>query len=69
MPRFRAADLRVDTKPDASVVSDADHAAEEAIRARIARDRPGDDALVLAVGSVLESLLSASVAAPTLADH
>jgi histidinol-phosphatase len=33
--RFRALDLRVETKPDLSPVSEADRAAEEAIRAQI----------------------------------
>ena len=34
--RFRATDLRVDTKPDLTPVSEADRAAEEAVRARVA---------------------------------
>lgn len=42
LPRFRAADLRVDTKPDRTHVTDADHAVEAALRARIAEERPGD---------------------------
>ena len=45
MPRFRAADLRVDTKPDTTLVTDADRAAEEAIRQRIHRGRPGEGVL------------------------
>ena len=45
MPRFRAADLRIDTKPDTSVVSDADRAAETAIRDLVARERPGEGVL------------------------
>ena len=45
MPRFRAADLRVDTKPDASVVSDADRAAEEVIRDRVSHERPAEGVL------------------------
>jgi histidinol-phosphatase len=40
--RFRAHDLHVETKPDLTPVSEADRAVEEAIRARLARDRPGD---------------------------
>jgi histidinol-phosphatase len=36
LPRFRAADLRVETKPDLTPVSEADRAAEEAIRALVA---------------------------------
>ena len=45
MPRFRAADLRVDTKPDLTPVSDADHAVEEALRDAIERKRPGEGVL------------------------
>jgi histidinol-phosphatase len=42
MPRFRAADLRLDTKPDTTPVSDADLAAEEAMRERVRNARPGE---------------------------
>jgi histidinol-phosphatase len=42
MARFRASDLRVDTKPDLTPVTDADRAVEEMIRARLAAQRPGD---------------------------
>ena len=42
LPRFRAADLRVETKPDRTFVTDADTAVERALRSRIERDRPGD---------------------------
>lgn len=42
LPRFRAADLRIDTKPDRTFVTDADRAVEDALRARIAADRPDD---------------------------
>ncbi|MBD0348026.1 MAG: histidinol-phosphatase [Thermoleophilia bacterium] len=45
LPRFRAADLRVDTKPDTTVVSDADRAAEQALRDLVARERPGEGVL------------------------
>ncbi len=45
LPRFRADDLRVETKPDLSPVTDADTAVERALRERIARDRPGDGVL------------------------
>ncbi len=41
MPRFRAADLRVDHKADASEVTEADRGAEAAMRAHLARARPG----------------------------
>jgi histidinol-phosphatase len=41
LARFRAADLVVDTKPDLTPVSEADRAVEEALRRRLARERPG----------------------------
>ena len=40
--RFGAADLVVESKPDLTPVSDADRAVEEAIRARLANERPED---------------------------
>ncbi|HEV3231141.1 MAG TPA: inositol monophosphatase family protein [Candidatus Dormibacteraeota bacterium] len=40
MPRFRAADLLVESKADLTPVSEADRAAETAIRERIAAARP-----------------------------
>jgi histidinol-phosphatase len=40
MARFRAPDLRVDTKPDHSPVTDADRRVEEMVRDRIASARP-----------------------------
>lgn len=42
LPRFRAADLRIDTKPDRTFVTDADRAVEDALRARIEAERPDD---------------------------
>jgi histidinol-phosphatase len=42
LPRFRALDLRVDTKPDLTPVTETDHAVERALRERVARDRPRD---------------------------
>ena len=45
LARFRAADLRVETKPDLTPVSEADRAVEEALRERIARERPGESVL------------------------
>ena len=42
LPRFRAADLEVETKPDRSPVTDADRAVERALRERIAAERPGE---------------------------
>lgn len=42
MARFRADDLVVESKPDLTLVSDADKAAEELLRAQLARTRPRD---------------------------
>jgi histidinol-phosphatase len=42
LPRFRARDLVVETKPDLTPVSEADRAAENVLRARIEAERPGD---------------------------
>jgi histidinol-phosphatase len=43
--RFRALDLHVETKPDLSPVSEADRAAEEAIRAHVAASGRGEGVL------------------------
>jgi histidinol-phosphatase len=43
--RFRALDLRVESKPDLSPVSDADTAVEKALRATLARTRARDGVL------------------------
>ncbi len=40
--RFRARDLVVGSKPDLTLVTDADQAVERAIRERLAAERPGD---------------------------
>ncbi len=40
--RFRAEDLHVETKPDLTLVSDADRDAEELIRSQLRRTRPRD---------------------------
>ena len=42
LERFRALDLKVETKPDSSPVTDADRATEQAIKARLAEARPND---------------------------
>ncbi len=42
LPRFRAQDLVVETKPDSSPVTDADRAVETAIKALLATERPND---------------------------
>lgn len=49
--RFRASDLRIETKPDLTPVSESDRAVEEMIRDRLARDRPGDAVLGEEFGS------------------
>ena len=43
--RFRALDLRVETKPDLTPVTEADKATEEAIRDLVARHRSGEGVL------------------------
>jgi histidinol-phosphatase len=45
LARFRAVDLRVDTKPDLTPVSEADRAAEEAVRAHVSASRRGEGVL------------------------
>ncbi|BBX74443.1 histidinol-phosphatase [Mycobacterium shinjukuense] len=40
--RFGALDLRIDTKPDLTPVTDADRAVESELREMLARERPGD---------------------------
>jgi histidinol-phosphatase len=45
LERFRATDLRVESKPDLTPVTEADRAVEAALRERIARDRPGQSVL------------------------
>jgi histidinol-phosphatase len=45
LPRFRASDLRIETKPDLTPVTDADRTVERALRERIAAARPGDTVL------------------------
>jgi histidinol-phosphatase len=45
LPRFRAADLAVETKPDMTPVSEADRAVERAIREHLATVRPHDAVL------------------------
>ena len=49
--RFRASDLRVETKPDLTPVSEADRAVAERIRDRIAAERPGERVLGEEFGS------------------
>ena len=42
LARFRAQDLHVETKPDASPVTDADRSVEQALKAKLAEVRPND---------------------------
>lgn len=42
MSRFKALDLRVESKPDLTPVSDADRTAEEIVRSQLSRARPRD---------------------------
>jgi histidinol-phosphatase len=51
MSRFKAQDLQVETKPDLTPVTDADKAAEEAIRGQLSRSRPRDAVLGEEFGS------------------
>ena len=45
LDRFGALDLRIDTKPDLTPVTDADEAVEAELRAVLARERPDDRVL------------------------
>jgi histidinol-phosphatase len=45
MDRFKALDLKVETKPDLTPVTEADKAAEELIRGQLSRARPRDAVL------------------------
>lgn len=51
MERFKALDLKVETKPDMTPVSEADKHAEELIRGQLARARPRDAVLGEEYGS------------------
>jgi histidinol-phosphatase len=42
LDRFKAQDLTVETKPDLTPVTEADRTVEQALRKRIAEERPGD---------------------------
>jgi histidinol-phosphatase len=45
MERFGALDLRIETKPDLTPVTDADKGAEESLREALSKSRPGDAVL------------------------
>ncbi|MFI1098376.1 histidinol-phosphatase [Streptomyces sp. NPDC020917] len=51
MARFKALDLKVETKPDLTPVTEADKAAEEVIRGQLSRARPRDAVLGEEFGS------------------
>ena len=51
LDRFRALDLRVQTKPDLTPVSDADRATEEAVRGLVTQRRPGEGVFGEELGS------------------
>lgn len=51
MARFKALDLKVETKPDLTPVTEADKAAEEVIRGQLGRARPRDAVLGEEFGS------------------
>jgi histidinol-phosphatase len=51
MQRFKAIDLKVETKPDLTPVTEADKAAEELIRGQLGRARPRDAVLGEEYGS------------------
>jgi histidinol-phosphatase len=55
LARYRAADLAVETKPDMTPVSESDKAAELALRALLARERPDDAVIGEEFGGVLEA--------------
>src|SRR2546430_2634752 len=45
LPKFRAGDFQVETKPDLTPVTEADRGVEQALRNRIAEERPGQAVL------------------------
>jgi histidinol-phosphatase len=51
MRRYRAEDLQVQTKPDRTPVTEADHAVESAVRERLAAARPDDQVVGEELGS------------------
>lgn len=51
MARYQALDLEVETKPDLTPVTDADRAAEQAMRSMLERSRPRDAVLGEELGS------------------
>ena len=53
MARFKAQDLKVTEKPDATPVTDADTAVEKALRATLSRTRPRDAVLGEEFGSTI----------------
>ena len=51
LPRFRALDLNIETKPDMSPVTDADKSVEQALISQLASKRPGDEIIGEEFGS------------------
>jgi histidinol-phosphatase len=56
--RYRAEDLVVDTKPDLTPVTEADRDVEQALRERLAAERPGDAVIGEEFGGALDSAAS-----------
>ena len=56
LSRFRALDLRVESKPDLTPVSDADTSVEKAIRAALSRARPRDGVIGEEFGETMGSV-------------
>ncbi|MGE5694845.1 MAG: histidinol-phosphatase [Candidatus Sericytochromatia bacterium] len=54
VPRFGAVDLRVDTKPDLTPVTDADRAVEQSLRAMLATERAADSVVGEEYGGTTE---------------
>lgn len=54
LDRFGALDLRIDTKPDLTPVTDADEAVEADVRAALSRERPDDAVLGEEYGGTAE---------------
>ena len=63
MARFGALDLRIETKPDLTPVTDADKGAEETLRAALAEARPDDSVFGEEFGGT-EPLTGADAGAP-----
>ena len=67
MARFRATDLKVETKPDRSPVTEADRAVESGLWEHVAAARPGDGRYGEEFGSTGEPLTAAGSSIPSTA--